>query len=83
MKRIEYLLYLKSLRSLAKRAVMTKSSKNSENTLKMTVLINFDPSWQLWGRRKKIRKQEEMRKFYKARPLGKLKESPLKDRKKG
>ena len=45
MKRIEYLLYLKLLRSLVKRAVMTKSSKNSENTLKMTALINFDPSW--------------------------------------
>ena len=44
MKRIEYLLYLKLLRSLVKRAVMTKSSKNSESTLKMTAIINFDLS---------------------------------------
>ena len=49
MKRIEYLLYLELLRTLVKRAVMTKSSKNSESTLKMTAIINY-LSWQLWSR---------------------------------
>ena len=54
----------------------------------MAAHIKFDLSWQLWdryegGKKKKKRKHEEMRKCYETRPVGKSKETPLKDREKG
>ena len=57
------------------------SKENKEEAKRQKIIVRNNKETGM-GEAKQIRKQKEMRKYYKNRPVGKSKGAPLKDRRK-